>query len=195
MLPSGVSYRVLLVSSSEQMNTSILPILTDNACEPIRVAASCAEARRRLLEDRYDIVIVNSPLPDEFGTKLALDVGADTNSGVMLLVRAEAFPETNSRLSPLGILTISKPTSTSVIVQSLLLLQATAQRLHRMEQRTANIEEKMEEIRLVNHAKWLLIERLGISEPEAHRYIEKTAMDRCVTKRAVAESVIQRYQS
>ena len=53
-----------------------------------------------------------------------------------------------------------------------------------------SLEEKMEEIRLVNRAKWLLIERRGMDEPTAHRYIEKLAMDRCVTRRVIAEAIL-----
>ena len=51
-----------------------------------------------------------------------------------------------------------------------------------------------EEIRLVNRAKWLLIGELNMTEQEAHRYIEKQAMDRCVTKRAVAEQILSTYK-
>ena len=54
-------------------------------------------------------------------------------------------------------------------------------------------EEKMAEIRLVNKAKWILISELSMSEPEAHRYIEKQAMDRCVSKRTIAEEIIKTY--
>ena len=80
-----------------------------------------------------------------------------------------------------------------MITQSLVLLCGTRERLRRMEQKTASIEEKMEEIRLVNRAKWLLIEQLRMTESEAHRYIEKQAMDRCVTKRSIAENIISMY--
>ena len=52
----------------------------------------------------------------------------------------------------------------------------------------------MEEIRLVSHAKWVLIDQLKMSEPEAHRYIEKLAMDRCVTRRAVAQDILSIYK-
>ena len=52
----------------------------------------------------------------------------------------------------------------------------------------------MEEIRLVNRAKWVLIDQLRMTEQEAHRYIEKQAMDRCVTRRAVAESILATYR-
>ncbi len=51
----------------------------------------------------------------------------------------------------------------------------------------------MAEIRIVNRAKWLLISELKLEEAEAHRYIEKQAMDRCISKRAVSEEIIKTY--
>lgn len=51
----------------------------------------------------------------------------------------------------------------------------------------------MEEIRLVHRAKWLLINELKMEEPQAHRYIEKQAMDLCTSKRQVAEDIIRAY--
>ena len=54
-------------------------------------------------------------------------------------------------------------------------------------------EEKIEEIRIVNRAKWLLISQISMDEPGAHRYIEKQAMDRCISKREIAEEIIKTY--
>ena len=51
------------------------------------------------------------------------------------------------------------------------------------------------EIRSVNHAKWLLIERTNMSESDAHRYIEKQAMDSCVKKSEIAENIIKTYET
>ncbi|MBQ8385045.1 MAG: ANTAR domain-containing protein [Spirochaetaceae bacterium] len=48
-------------------------------------------------------------------------------------------------------------------------------------------------MRLVNKAKWLLISELKMSEPDAHRYVEKQAMDRCVSRRFIAEEIIKTY--
>ena len=67
------------------------------------------------------------------------------------------------------------------------------ERLRRKEKKAISIEEKMEEIRLINRAKWLLISELKMDEPEAHRYIEKQAMDRCVSRREVAVEIIKTY--
>ena len=55
------------------------------------------------------------------------------------------------------------------------------------------LEEKMGEIRLVNRAKWLLISELKMSEPDAHHYIERQAMDCCVSKKEIAENIIKTY--
>ena len=66
-------------------------------------------------------------------------------------------------------------------------------RLRKFEKKTLSFEEKMQEIRLVNRAKWLLISELKMEEPQAHRYIEKQAMDRCITRKEVAEEIINTY--
>lgn len=58
---------------------------------------------------------------------------------------------------------------------------------------TQSLEEKMAEIRIVSRAKLLLISEMQMDEAQAHRYIEKQAMDRCVTKRAIAEEIINTY--
>jgi hypothetical protein len=63
-----------------------------------------------------------------------------------------------------------------------------------MEQKTATLEEKMEEIRLVNRAKWILIDQLKMTENEAHKFIERQAMDRCVTRRTIAENILATYK-
>ena len=73
------------------------------------------------------------------------------------------------------------------------ILLSAREKLRKTEKKTLSIEEKMEEIRIVNRAKWLLISELKMDEQGAHRYIEKQAMDRCVSKRVVAEEVIKTY--
>ena len=50
-----------------------------------------------------------------------------------------------------------------------------------------------DDIRLIDRAKWILITRMGMSENEAHRYIEKQAMDLRVTRRAIAEGLLKTY--
>lgn len=183
-------YSVLVVSAAAKFHTSLRGMLPEDRYEPLCAAGSVAEARRMLLERPFDIVIISAPLPDEFGTKLALHIIERSSAGVLLLVKAEHYPDLAARLSPQGILLLQKPTTPALLLQSMQLLCGTRERLRRMEEKTATIEEKMAEIRLVNRAKWRLIQERGLTEQEAHRYIEKQAMDRCVTRRMVAEEIL-----
>lgn len=187
-------YSVLAISTREKFYTSLRGLLPEDRYSPLCWECDVTSARRLLLERTFDIVVISAPLPDEFGTKLAMHVVDSSSAGVLLLVGAEHYPDISVRLSPYGILTLQKPTNPQLILQSLQLLCGTRERLRKMEQKTASIEEKMAEIRLVNRAKWLLIDREGMTEQDAHRFIEKQAMDRCVTRRAVADQIIARYQ-
>ena len=188
------TYGVLIVSAASSFFTVMEPLLPSTDYWPVVHAKSVAEAQRRLLEGTNDIVIINAPLPDDFGLRLAISTCTDSSSGVLLLVKNDLYNEIYTKAMPYGVLTLSKPTNSQLIVQSLRVLCATRERLRQMEQKQMSVEKKIEEIRLVNRAKWLLIECLGMKESDAHRYIEKQAMDLRISKSEMAENIIRTYK-
>ena len=188
------TYCVLVVSSTESFGTSMAPLLPPTDYYPVVYARSSAEAQRLLAENSYDIVIINTPLSDDFGLRLASYVSSNTTSGVLLLVKSDRYTETSAKMLSYGVMTLPKPTSSQMLTQTLGVLCATRERLRQMEEKQLSVEQKMEEIRLVNRAKWLLIETLGMSEAESHRYIEKQAMDLRISKAQVARNIIHTYQ-
>lgn len=187
-------YKVALVSSSEKFNGAMLPLLPKNRFSPIGVYRDAKSARRVISKEKPDIVIINTPLPDDFGTSLALDVSETDGVCILLFTRAENFSELSSVLAPHGVLTLPKPTSPELTEEVVELMCATRERLRRIEIKKSFAEGRMEDIRVVNKAKWFLIEQLKMTEQEAHRYIEKQAMDRCVTKRVIAENILSIYK-
>ena len=188
------TYGVLIVSAAEKFTSTTMTLLPMTDYYPVDTAKSVGQARRALLERSYDIVIVNAPLPDDFGMQLAIDVCNDSAAGALLLVKSELYDDVYARVVEFGVLTLSKPTSQSVMTQSLRTLCAMRERMRRAEEKQASVEEKIQEIRMVNHAKWLLIQCLSMTEADAHRYIEKQAMDTRQSKRAVAENIIKTYE-
>lgn len=188
------TYCVLVVSSTESFGTSMAPLLPPTDYYPVVYARSSAEAQRLLAENSYDIVILNTPLSDDFGLRLASYVSSNTTAGVLLLVKSDRYTETSAKMLSYGVMTLPKPTSSQMLTQTLGVLCATRERLRQMEEKQLSVEQKMEEIRLVNRAKWLLIETLGMSEAESHRYIEKQAMDLRISKAQVARNIIHTYQ-
>ena len=188
------TYSVLLVSAQEKFNTAISELLPMTDYWPCVTVSSVSAAKRRLAEQDYDIVIINAPLPDDFGMRLAIDVCTESGAGVLLLVKSEMFESICAKTEPYGVVPLPKPTNRQMVSQALHVLRATRERMRRIEAKQATVEEKIEEIRLVNRAKWLLIECLSMTEGEAHRYIEKQSMDMRISRREVAENVIKTYK-
>lgn len=186
-------YAVLIVSAVEKFNNFITAMLPETRYFPITLVSSVGAARRELLERSYDIIIINAPLPDDFGLRLAIDVCNDSTSGALLFVRNELFDDIYDKATYYGVVVLPKPISLRAVDQSLRLICATRERLRLIEKKTVSIEDKIEEIRLVNRAKWLLIDHGKMTEPDAHRFIEKQAMDRRISRSEVAAKIIKTY--
>lgn len=185
-------YSVLLVSASETFNETLLALLHECGCSPTQIARDVSAAKRMIAERSYDFVIVNAPLPDDMGVRFAIDVCSSGTGVSLLLVRSEMHDEIRGKVTPHGVFTLQKPIAKPTMRIALGWMASTRERLRKAEKKTISIEEKMAEIRLINRAKWTLIEREGMSEAEAHRFIEKEAMDQCVPRRTIAEAILQK---
>lgn len=192
MTSGRTQYSVLVVSAVEKIYEYITEILPPGEFSPILRAASAGEAKRMLVSDEADIVIINTPLPDEFGTELALDLSGGT-AGVLLLVKNDYFDQVCYKVEREGVLTVGKPSSRQTLYGAVKLAAAMSARLVKMERKNKTLREKMADIRTVNRAKWLLIENLNMTEKDAHYYIEKQAMDMRLSRHEVAENIIRTY--
>ncbi len=186
-------YSVLIVSASEHFSSALLTCLHDALYDPVRTVSCVSAARRALLDREYDMVLINSPLADEPGLRLATDLCAETSSSVLLFVRSDLYAGVYEQAAAGGVFTMPKPVPKQAFTQALEWMISARERLRRFEIRTQSLEEKMADIRLCNRAKLLLISELGMSETGAHRYLEKNAMDRCVSKETIAREIINTY--
>ncbi len=189
MLFKERTYGVLLVSASDSFNNKTKDLLPVNEYWPVHTARSVGEARRSFAAGKYDLVVINTPLPDDFGTSFAIDLAEDTPVGVLIFVKSDIYESVFTKLTDYGIAVLSKPANLQLTAQTFRILCATRERLRRMENRQKTVEEKISEVRLVNKAKWQLIQQRGMTEDEAHRYIEKQAMDRRLSKKEIAEEL------
>ena len=186
-------YSVLIVSAAESFNDALSALLPTSKYSPTNFVSNISAAKRALAERAFDFVIINSPLPDDIGTRFAIDTGSSKETVVLLMVRAELQAEIYDKVAEHGVFVLPKPTSKPTMAIALSWLSSAREKLRKTEKKTLSIEEKMEEIRIVNRAKWVLIDSLKMTEADAHRYIEKQAMDRCISKREIAEEIIKTY--
>ena len=186
-------YSVLIVSASEKFQNDLRSLLPESAYSPIVTVSSIGAAERTKNARDFDFIFVNSPLPDDAGIRFAIDCCRTGGTVVVLFAAAALYEQIQSRVEKHGVFVLPRPVPRDAILRGLNWMTAARERLRSYEKKVQPVEEKMEEIRLVNRAKWLLISELKMSEPDAHHYITHQAMDRCCSKRAAAEEIIRLY--
>lgn len=187
-------YRIIVASAGNKIYDYIKDMLSPNEYEIMPLVGDAGELRRTLLNTSTDIVIINTPLPDEFGIDLALDL-SDSTASVLLLVKNELYDQVCYKVVDNGVLTLGKPSTRQAVYSALKLATAMSAKLAKMDKKNKTLQEKMADIRTVNRAKWLLIENHGMTERDAHYYIEKQAMDTRLSRREVAENIIRTYDN
>ena len=192
MAAGKIKYRVLVAGSNEKLSDLLSELLPKNEYALLPPVKTAGEVRRLTIDRGTDLVILNAPLKDEFGTQLAQDL-ADKNLGVLLLAGNEVYEQVCFRVEQSGVITLAKPTTRQSLYIALRALTALRSKLLQMEQKNRALQQKVADIHTVNHAKWLLIQNDHMTENDAHRFIEKQAMDMRLSRREVAESIIRTY--
>ena len=73
------------------------------------IVASGGEARRRMDSNDFEVVIINTPLPDEFGHELGTAAVEKTDAGVILLAKTGTAEQIADKLQDFGVLVLGKP--------------------------------------------------------------------------------------
>ena len=113
---------------------------------------------------------------------------------MIILVRAELSDAVAEAVEDDGVLVVGKPVKAAVMRSVLRLTKAASNRMTALKTKNRALLQKIEDIRLIDRAKCILIEYLRMSETQAHHYIEKQAMDMRMTKREVALNILKTYE-
>jgi response regulator NasT len=185
---------ILLVSASGNMTDFFIDMLTRIPYEELLTVTTGGEARRLLVERAFDLCVINSPLPDETGDKLAADIIGEKANQVILVVKQEIAYEITAKVEDFGVFTVEKPISRSTFWTALKMAEASYKRLNTVQNENIVLKRKLNDLKLINRAKCLLIEKLGVSEEDAHKQIEQEAMNLRVTRTEIAKEIINLYE-
>lgn len=184
----------LLVCPGGRGADKLKALMADGQIRACDVAASGSEARRLMSEKSYPMAVINAPLSDESGLELAAELSQDSAAAVVLLVKAEWMSVVFAPATEAGVLVVSKPMNPSAFTQAVQMAAAMHNRLEAMSFQYEKLEKRLEEIRAIDRAKCLLIQHMKLTEEEAHRAIEKQAMDLRLPKARVAKELIRRFE-
>lgn len=182
--------RCLLISSLNHRQDSLESIL--NAAFPlVQTLDNAAEARRILLEQDFDMIVIDTPLKDEYGHMLSIYAARNPLTSVILTVKNDRADEMCEKVQEYGVMVLTKPIDERIFIQTLNLMKAARYRMAVLKKENDDLQSKIEEIKLVDKAKCILIERFQYTEQAAHRAIEKKAMDRRMSRKEIARMIIK----
>ena len=184
----------LLVSASEAQTQRISALLTRARIVPFDHASGARQALEQFDAGGIDGVLIAEPIAGSSGQELALQLKKRHCMAVLLLAAPEHADTAAALLEQSGVLVLPNDAPESLIVQTIRLLTAVRIQLEQMQHKTEKLEAKVADIRIINRAKLLLVQHLQMTETEAHKYIEKQAMDTSMRRRTIAENIIRTYE-
>ncbi len=183
--------RVVVAEDESLIRMDIVEILRDNGYDVVGEAGDGETAVALATELRPDLVVMDIRMPVMDGIEAAKRLSENHIAPVVLLT-AFSQKELVEQASEAGALAyVVKPFTPNDLLPAIEIALSRYQQSLPLEAEVADLVERFETRKLVDRAKGLLNERMGLTEPEAFRWIQKASMDRRTTMHAVAQAVIE----
>ena len=186
---SGI--RVVIAEDEALIRLDLKEMLEEEGYRVVGEAGDGEAAVRLVEEKRPDLVILDVKMPVLDGISAAERISADRIAPVVILT-AFSQRELVQRATEAGAMAyLVKPFTKSDLAPAIEMAVSRYTELRALEAEVAGLQERLETRKVVDRAKGLLQEAHGWSEPEAFRWIQKASMDRRLTMRAVADTVVE----
>ena len=182
---------ILIAGKTEQICENIAMLLSGQDVSAVNVTNGVL--MRCMDVSVFDVVIISTPLADEFGLDLVAELRDKTQAAFIVLTKSEIADEVQNRIKFTGAFVIGRPCGKSALLQAIRFADVAGASIKRLEQENVQLERQLEDVRVVSRAKACLMQYLNLTEEQAHRHIQKQAMDMRKTQRAVAEDVLRMY--
>ena len=185
--------RGLVAEDEALIRLDLVEMLREEGYEVAGEAADGDEAIKLATELRPDLVILDVKMPKVDGIEAASVIAGGRISAVVILT-AFSQRELVERARDAGAMAyLVKPFAKRDLVPAIELAMSRFAELQALENEVAGLTDRLETRKVVERAKGLLMSKQNLSEPEAFRWVQRTAMDRRTTMKAVAEAVIENF--
>lgn len=185
---------ILIAGKTEEICDSIAQLLLELDCDNISTFTSGAIIRGVDIS-KFDSVIISTPLSDEFGLDLVADISKDAKNGIVVLAKREIADEVQKKIRFTGAFVLPRPFNKALLIQTIKLTEIAHIGMAKLEEENRQLTQQLSDMKIVNRAKSMLMQYLNLTEEQAHRHIQKQAMDLRKTQRAVAEDILKTYQN
>lgn len=188
--PSGAASRVVVAEDEALIRLDLVELLGEAGYDVVGQASNGEQAVELTLDLKPDLVIMDVKMPVMDGLSAADEIGKQRLCPVIMLT---AFSQTElvERARDAGVMAyIVKPFTAADLAPAINIALSRWAELKELEKEVADLGEALETRKAVERAKGVLMKKLKLSEADAFRWIQKTAMDRRLGMKEVAEAVI-----
>ena len=183
--------RVVVAEDESLIRLDIVEILRDNGFDVVGEAGDGETAVQLATELKPDLVVMDVKMPQLDGISAAERLAKNHIAPVVLLT-AFSQKELVERASEAGAMAyVVKPFTPNDLLPAIEIALSRYQQIVTLEAEVADMVERFETRKLVDRAKGLLNEKMGLTEPEAFRWIQKASMDRRLTMFEVAQTIVE----
>ena len=186
--------RILLVSRRGKSKDMLVQLLESELASQIATAYTEEDASALMETKEFDLVIINSPLEGKSGVDLAIFAAEKYPAGILLAVQNKYANVIAQKVEPYGVLVVGKPIVKAFFNQAVKFAEVAAHRVLSLKEENISLQLKLEEMKIINRAKCVLIQYLSMTEGQAHKYIERQAMDMRLSKHHVAKQILKAYE-
>ena len=189
-----VAPRVIVAEDEAIIRMDLIEMLREAGYNVIGEAANGREAISLARHLKPDLAILDVKMPDIDGISAAEVIVSEKLAAVLMLT-AFSQRELVERARDAGAMAyLVKPFSISDLTPAIEMALGRYAQIQALEAEVGELGERLEARKLVDRAKGVLMANLGISEPEAFKWIQKAAMDQRTSMSAVSEGVLAHYQ-
>lgn len=189
--PTGPARTVVIAEDETLIRMDLAEMLTDEGYSVVGQAGDGAKAIELATDLRPDLVILDVKMPVLDGIAAAEAIASKRIAPVVILT-AFSQRELVERARDAGAMAyLVKPFTQSDLVPAIEMAVSRFAELTQLENEVSDLQDRLETRKAVDRAKGILQEQLKLSEPEAFRWIQKTAMDLRLSMRQVADGVVE----
>lgn len=183
-----MSHRIVVAEDEALIRLDLIEMLTESGYEVVGEATNGNDAISLVERHSPDLAILDVKMPILDGISAANQIQGKC---AILILTAFSQKELIERASEAGAMAyVVKPFTIGDLIPSIEIAIARFKQIKALESEVADIHQRLESRKLVDRAKAVLMKALNITEPEAFSWIQKTAMDKRVSMKVVAEAVL-----
>jgi two-component system, response regulator PdtaR len=189
--PAGL--RVVVAEDEALIRLDLVEMLREEGYDVVGEAGDGEEAIRLARELRPGLIMMDIKMPGTDGLEAARTIAGERLAPVVMLTAFSQRELVESARDAGAMAYLVKPFSKTDVVPAIELAASRYAEVAALEAEVAGLTDRLETRKAVERAKGLLMAKKKMSEPDAFRWIQRTAMDRRTTMRAVADAVVETF--